>query len=429
MADKRIADFPTLEQAQDTDLILVSSQEETYNITFATLKEGTHGDPGTGISSYTDYYAVNNSTTPPADSAFSTTVVNPTQSNRYLWGYTEIQYTDLTELITDKHILGVYGERGDTGYYVTNITNYYLRSANKTGVTRSTSGWSTTVPELTETYPYMWSYTRFTMSSGSYQYSTPCVVGSLGNKGVKGDTGKSAYQAAVEQGYSGTEAQFGTEIANAGTYASTANTKAQEAAQSATNAANSAASITSALSNYYTKTQTDDLLDDKANTSAVYTKTETDALLNAKADASAVYTKTQTDDLLNAKADTSALLDLLYPVGSIYLSTNSVNPSTFFGGTWEAYAAGRVLVGVDPNDTDFDTAGNTGGEKKHTLTVNEMPSHNHRLANAKTGGSGTARWTIESSGASTAQIESTGGGQAHNNLQPYITCHMWLRTA
>ena len=62
-----------------------------------------------------------------------------------------------------------------------------------------------------------------------------------------------------------------------------------------------------------------------------------------------------------------------YPVGSIYMSVNSTNPSQLFGGTWEAIAGGRVLIG---QNTSY-PAGSTGGEATHTLTTNEMPSHSH----------------------------------------------------
>lgn len=57
------------------------------------------------------------------------------------------------------------------------------------------------------------------------------------------------------------------------------------------------------------------------------------------------------------------IADYIYPVGSIYLSTNNVNPGTIFGGTWEAWGGGRVPVGVVATDTDFNTANKTGGEK------------------------------------------------------------------
>ncbi|MCW1043450.1 phage baseplate protein, partial [Streptococcus anginosus] len=59
-------------------------------------------------------------------------------------------------------------------------------------------------------------------------------------------------------------------------------------------------------------------------------------------------------------------------------STAPTNPTTFMGGVWERFGNGRVLVCVDEADADFNTANKTGGEKTHTLTIDEMPSHSHR---------------------------------------------------
>ena len=124
----------------------------------------------------------------------------------------------------------------------------------------------------------------------------------------------------------------------------------------------------------------------------------------------------------------------VYPVGSIYINaTNSANPGTLLGfGTWVAFGAGRVPVGIDASQTEFDTAGEEGGAKTHTLTVSEMPSHNHNqpagispAPNANdvdiTGGNGR---TIDNN----ILTDNTGGGNAHNNLQPYIVVYMWKRT-
>ena len=79
-----------------------------------------------------------------------------------------------------------------------------------------------------------------------------------------------------------------------------------------------------------------------------------------------------------------------YPVGSIYLSISNINPETIFGGTWVSFGSGKTLVGVDTNDSDFNTAEKTGGSKKttytpvgtigsHALTVSELPSHTHSI--------------------------------------------------
>lgn len=81
----------------------------------------------------------------------------------------------------------------------------------------------------------------------------------------------------------------------------------------------------------------------------------------------------------NAAVLKSELLNLVYPVGSIYMSISSTNPGTLFGGTWVAWGAGRVPVSVDANDTDFNAAEKTGGEKTHTLTILEMPNHDHYI--------------------------------------------------
>lgn len=121
-----------------------------------------------------------------------------------------------------------------------------------------------------------------------------------------------------------------------------------------------------------------------------------------------------------------------YPVGEILTTRRSGNPSTWLGfGTWERYGQGRVLVGYDEGDASFNSLDKTGGAKTHVLTVAELPAHNHNLLY----GTGTSTPSIDrgSSGSSTAQdsnvIGNTGGGQAHNNLQPYITVFMWKRTA
>ncbi len=131
------------------------------------------------------------------------------------------------------------------------------------------------------------------------------------------------------------------------------------------------------------------------------------------------------------------LFNLIYPVGSIYMSINNTDPGTLFGGTWVPWGTGRTPVGVDTSQTEFSTVEKTGGEKTHTLTVDEIPSHNHIggiLVNEATGGSNAYTFapqgiTNSTNYNSSLRIGNTGGGQAHNNLQPYITCYMFKRTA
>lgn len=129
---------------------------------------------------------------------------------------------------------------------------------------------------------------------------------------------------------------------------------------------------------------------------------------------------------------------LMHPVGSIYMTTVETNPSEIFGfGTWELWGAGRVPVGVDTTQTEFNVVEKTGGAKTHTLTINEMPSHNHYLYNATGGSIQFPAYTAKDNGTtgSTAtngyatSTGNTGSSQPHNNLQPYITCYMFKRTA
>ena len=128
---------------------------------------------------------------------------------------------------------------------------------------------------------------------------------------------------------------------------------------------------------------------------------------------------------------TKQLFLLMHRVGDIIFSTSDENPSTIYGGTWVAWGKGQVPVGVDTSDSDFNTVEKTGGEKEHTLTVDEMPSHKHDFGQQFTATSNLsgAYGYYMIAGTQTDVIKNTGGNQPHNNLQPYITCYMWKRTA
>ena len=129
----------------------------------------------------------------------------------------------------------------------------------------------------------------------------------------------------------------------------------------------------------------------------------------------------------------SAIFLAAHPVGDIYLSVNPTNPGTLYGGTWVAWGSGRVPVGVNTSDTDFKTVEKTGGAKTHTLTVQEIPNHAHDLNAVNEGvdnpnGGYHPGWTFNKQYTAQVMSASIGGGQAHNNLQPYITCYIWKRT-
>lgn len=155
------------------------------------------------------------------------------------------------------------------------------------------------------------------------------------------------------------------------------------------------------------------------------------------------------------------ILQSLYPVGSIYLSVNSTNPGTIFGGTW-SQLKDRFLLGAGSTYSN----GATGGASAVTLTTSQIPahthtftgssattssagSHTHKIGRDIDGGSGSSRYTVHSEGTSGADgtsstgsagahthtltakgtNASTGGGGSHNNMPPYLVVYMWKRTA
>lgn len=134
--------------------------------------------------------------------------------------------------------------------------------------------------------------------------------------------------------------------------------------------------------------------------------------------------------------------DDVYPVGSIYMSVNSVNPSTLFGGTWEQIEDKFLLA----SGTNYSN-GSTGGEATHTLTTDEMPSHTHTQSSHRHHFSRRNVYVASGNGAGalghlsdpsygdyytdwqTPTIDNEGGGQAHNNMPPYLAVNVWKRTA
>ena len=143
-----------------------------------------------------------------------------------------------------------------------------------------------------------------------------------------------------------------------------------------------------------------------------------------------------------------------FPVGSVFIAVVATNPATLLGyGTWSAFGAGRVMVGLDAGDTDFDTAEETGGVKTVVLTgaqsgiaqhTHVQNAHDHaitQLRDATTGGATTnIALTADTSstlgtkvtGSATAVNQNAGpanAAEAHTNLQPYIVAYFWKRTA
>ena len=125
------------------------------------------------------------------------------------------------------------------------------------------------------------------------------------------------------------------------------------------------------------------------------------------------------------------IIDLVYPVGSIYLSVGSTSPAALFGGTWQQIE-NRFLLGAG---SDY-TAGTTGGEAEHSLTIDEIPSHSHKWPSKYSTSIGAYIWYTpwtNNSGTIDAQVrahtDAAGGGEAHNNMPPYLAVFVWKRVS
>jgi len=148
-------------------------------------------------------------------------------------------------------------------------------------------------------------------------------------------------------------------------------------------------------------------------------------------------------------------IDAIYPVGAIFMTATTYADSAAVvsaigGTTWVAFGAGKMPIGVDSTDTDFDTVEETGGTKTHTLTESEMPSHQHFIVDngavAESGDITASNTVSEIASQSGSTYQSyvmrpgtgdaevglssvTGGDTAHSIMNPYIAVYMWKRTA
>ena len=153
-------------------------------------------------------------------------------------------------------------------------------------------------------------------------------------------------------------------------------------------------------------------------------KTETDTKFTT--------TKEELTSLINTAIDKT--INSIYPIGSVYISLTETNPGTYLKGTWEQFGQGRTLIGVGAGDDGTNTqefeVNTTGGEYKHKLVIDEIPSHAHKYyspivqdvqpsSNTSTYGNYNKDYKIDS--------DSVGGDGYHNNVQPYITVYFWKR--
>lgn len=166
--------------------------------------QGATGPTGNGISKIAEHYAVSTSNTT-APTAWSATVPTMTATNKYLWNYETLTFTNGSTADTAKRVIGVYGDKGNTGAKgdkgntgatgaagksVGSVINYYLATNVSSGVTTSTAGWTTAVQSVSSSKKYLWNYEVIKYTDGSVaSTSAPCIIGAYGDKGATGNTG------------------------------------------------------------------------------------------------------------------------------------------------------------------------------------------------------------------------------------------------
>ena len=190
----------------------IKGEQGATGATGATGPQGPAGASGRGIKTITEYYLISSAKTgiTTALSGWSTSIPTMTATNKYLWNYEKFTFTDNTTATTTPKIIGIYGDKGATGATgpqgpqgatgatgpqgatgngIKSITNYYLATASGSGVSASTSGWTTTVQAITASKKYLWNYEVVTYTNGSTYQSAPCIIGVYGDKGATGATG------------------------------------------------------------------------------------------------------------------------------------------------------------------------------------------------------------------------------------------------
>lgn len=122
-----------------------------------------------------------------------------------------------------------------------------------------------------------------------------------------------------------------------------------------------------------------------------------------------------------------------FPINKVEVFFDAKDHSNFLGFQWEMISQGKMPIGLNVNDLDFNSIGKIGGEKTHTLTVNEIPEHRHEQYGTTANGGSSYQspiianaYSAHATGAYTANV---GGGQAHNNMPPYIVMAFWRRVA
>lgn len=150
---------------------------------------GDDGEDGIGISNIQNKYAVNSSPTTPPTTWYDT-LQTMTVTNKYLWNYEIITKTDGSSQESIKRVIGVYGDTGEAGVGIESITEYFLATSDSSGVTTSTSGWTTSIQTITPTKKYLWNYEVVHYTNDTDYTSTPVIIGVYGEQGIQGEPGE-----------------------------------------------------------------------------------------------------------------------------------------------------------------------------------------------------------------------------------------------
>lgn len=160
----------------------------TTDETSAVCLTGQKGSTGVGIKAVTEHYLATSSSSgvTASTTGWTEAIQTITATNKYLWNYETITYTNDTTTTTAPIIIGVFGSTGATGKGIKSVTENYLATNSSSGVTTSTSGWTTTMQALTATKKYLWNYELITYTDNSTATINPVIIGVYGDKGDQG---------------------------------------------------------------------------------------------------------------------------------------------------------------------------------------------------------------------------------------------------
>ena len=371
---------------------------DTYTISYNngttstfTVKNGEKGDKGDNA-----YVWIKYASQEPTDSSHSMGDIPDDWIGIYS-GNSSIAHTDWKQYKWFKHK----GEKGDTGAPATLVSTEIVYQSSDSGTIIPSGAWSTSIPVVAQG-KYLWKRTTRKFNSGD-----PEVSYDVNRMGIDG-SGSVSSVAGVSPDSDGnvtlTAADVGALAVSGGDMEGAINMNGRKIS-----GLNDPTEDTEAARKSYV---------DKMLPKSGGTMTGPIAMGGNRITDLGTPTS-------NSDAATKGYSDIAaYPVGAIYISTVSTSPASLFGGTWEQIT-NRFLLGAG----DTYSAGSTGGEAEHTLTIDEMPSHSHGYS--RSGRDSGTDWIGQSGVGEVVDrnTDSAGGGQAHNNMPPYLAVYMWQRVA